>query len=64
MRNQADYDLDRFRSHAYCSAQFEAAAKVLRLLDELRGTPSVLARVIEAIRVYERAVPRQVTWRA
>jgi hypothetical protein len=40
----------------------QLATSVVRLLDTLAGTPAVLARVTDAMRVYERAVLGQVTW--
>jgi uncharacterized protein (UPF0332 family) len=61
-RNWADYDLDQPFSHPTAVGPVQSGWEITRLLRELSSTPAVLARVIDAIKVYERDVLRQVTW--
>jgi hypothetical protein len=62
IRNWADYDLDRPFPQALALAQVPAAVALIRLLDQLSTTPTVLAGVTAAIRTYERDVLGVVTW--
>ena len=62
MRNRADYDLDQPFPHPLAVGQVDAAADVVGLLETAAALPSVLARITDAIRVYERDVLGQVTW--
>jgi uncharacterized protein (UPF0332 family) len=64
LRNWADYDLHRPFPNRLAVGQSTTAANIIRLLDDLAVTPAVLAQVVDAIRVYERDVLREVTWRA
>lgn len=63
MRNWADYELDRPLTHPNAANQVLSASAVIRLLESLPTAPHVLAQITDAIRVYERDVLREVTWR-
>jgi hypothetical protein len=62
VRNSADYDLDQPFSQPRLSRRSNPPRKIVRLLQELSATPAVLARVVDAIKVNECDVLRQVTW--
>jgi uncharacterized protein (UPF0332 family) len=64
LRNWADYDLSRPFPQALAIKEVAQTVVIIALLDDLRNTPIVLARVIDAIRVYERDVLREVTFRS
>jgi uncharacterized protein (UPF0332 family) len=63
-RNRADYDLDTPFLEAWAVEQTQQAHNLIRVLDELAATPTVLARVVAAIQVYERDILREVTYRS
>jgi hypothetical protein len=62
VRNWADYKIDRPFLEQPAYAQIPVAARIIDLLDDLGATPAGLAQVVDAIRVYERDVLREVTW--
>jgi uncharacterized protein (UPF0332 family) len=61
-RNQADYDVDIPVDHAECIDHVQVAAGIIQLLDDLSREATILARVLDAIKVYEHDVLREVTW--
>ena len=63
-RNYADYDFHRAFRHADAVDLVQQAADVLQLLEETTVLPAVCQRITEAIRIYERDVLQEVTWRA
>lgn len=62
MRNWADYDFDQPLDEATAIDQVGIAVKVIQLLHQLAHEPVILARIIDAIKIYERDVLREVTW--
>jgi hypothetical protein len=62
VRNWAEYDLARPFPQTTAIGRV-AAAIIIRLLEDLFAVPTVFAAVIDAIKVYERDVLKQVTWR-
>jgi uncharacterized protein (UPF0332 family) len=62
-RNHADYDGDRVVSVHIALDVVGIAESVVRLLDEATQEP-VRSRIMEAIKVYERDVLKEVTWQA
>jgi uncharacterized protein (UPF0332 family) len=64
VRNQADYNLGTPFPQKLAIDQTEAAHDIIQLLDQLAATPTVLAQVVAAIRVYEQNVLREVTYRS
>jgi hypothetical protein len=62
-RNWAEYDLDQFFPHRAGFNQVQGAMDIIQLLDAAVATPTSLPAIRDAIRVYERDVLRQVTWR-
>jgi uncharacterized protein (UPF0332 family) len=62
-RNRADYDLDRPLAQVYAIDQVQLAETVIELLDLVSATPAVLTQVTDAMKVYERDVLGEVTWR-
>jgi uncharacterized protein (UPF0332 family) len=63
MRNRADYDLDQLFDHVTAFGQVQIAGQIVQLLDSLSITATVRTQVTDTIKVYERDVLRQVTWR-
>jgi hypothetical protein len=63
LRNWADYDNDRDFEHSIAFDQVLTAAGIIQLLDAASATPSVLGRITDAIKIYERDVLRHITWR-
>jgi uncharacterized protein (UPF0332 family) len=61
-RNLADYDLDVPVVSPDAIDHVQVAAKIIQLLDDLSKETTILARVVEAIKDYERHVLREVTW--
>jgi uncharacterized protein (UPF0332 family) len=61
-RNWADYDLDQPFDHATAFGYVLSATDIIQLLELLPTTPTVLAQVMDAIKVYERDVLKHVTW--
>ena len=62
-RNKADYDVDIPVDHAECIDHVQVAAGIIQLLDDLTKEAAILARVLDAIKIYEHDVLREVTWR-
>ena len=62
-RNLADYEVRGRLQLREAVRQVALARTVIRLLDELAESEAVLAPVVEAMRVYERDVLGQVTFR-
>jgi uncharacterized protein (UPF0332 family) len=62
LRNWADYDFSRPVDEASAILQVQIATNIMELLDDLAKEATILARVVEAIKVYERDVLREVTW--
>jgi uncharacterized protein (UPF0332 family) len=63
-RNEADYDVDAPIAPSDAIDHVRVATNLIRLLDDLSKEAVILARVVEAIKVYERDVLREVTWHA
>jgi uncharacterized protein (UPF0332 family) len=63
IRNRADYDIQRALDQATATDPLHRAAEIVQVLDSLATMPEVKTRIIDAIKVYERDVLRQVTWR-
>ena len=61
-RNAADYDVEVAADQATAIDHVGVAADIIRLLDDLAKEATILARVVDAIKVYERDVLREVTW--
>jgi uncharacterized protein (UPF0332 family) len=64
MRNWADYDLDDPFDHANAVVQVQAALGVVDLLEDVMREPVTRDRITSAMRVYERDVLKETTWRA
>jgi uncharacterized protein (UPF0332 family) len=63
-RTWADYDLHRPLAQQDAEATVLRAKDVVQALEDLQAIPATLAKVIDAIRVYERDVLQDVTWTA
>jgi uncharacterized protein (UPF0332 family) len=61
-RNWVDYDFDVPLDSQTAIDHVHIAADIIQLLDDLAKEVAILARVIDAMKVYERDVLRQVTW--
>jgi uncharacterized protein (UPF0332 family) len=61
-RNWADYDLDRPLAQDAAIDFTHLGSATIQMLDSLPALPTVLAQVIDAIKIYERDVLKQVTW--
>jgi uncharacterized protein (UPF0332 family) len=62
IRNWADYDFDLPMDSQTAIDHVGLATDIIRLLHRLANEPVILTRVIEAIKIYERDVLREVTW--
>lgn len=62
MRNWADYDFRRPLDGAAAIDHVGIATDIIQLLDQLANEAAIFARVLDAIKNYERDVLRQVTW--
>lgn len=62
VRNTADYDFDLRLEQDVAFDHVRMAADIIQLLDDLAKETLILARVLDAIKVYERDVLREVTW--
>lgn len=62
-RNRADYSLQQPLEEEDAFDQVASAQRAVRLLDDLAASETVLAQVIQAMRVYERDVRKEVTFR-
>jgi uncharacterized protein (UPF0332 family) len=63
IRNQADYDLGLQFPQDLAIDTVAVALQVIDLLETVETTPHILAQVTATMRVYERDVLRDVTWR-
>jgi uncharacterized protein (UPF0332 family) len=61
-RNNADYEVDVPIGPFDALDHVQVAADFIRLLDDLAKETAIFARVVDAIKVYERDVLREVTW--
>ncbi len=61
-RNRADYEMDVFIGQATAIDYVRVAMDIIQLLDDLAKETAILTRVVDAIKVYERDVLREVTW--
>ena len=48
---------------AECIDHIQVATDIVQLLDDLTKEAAILARVLDAIKIYEHDVLREVTWR-
>lgn len=62
-RNRADYDLEHPLDQDAALRHVQLALDVVRLLIEVAAAPTTRAAITDAIKIYERDVLRQVTWR-
>ena len=62
LRNGADYDFDSPIDQAEAQHLVGRATDIIQLLDDLAKEATILARVVDAIKIYERDVLREVTW--
>ena len=63
-RNWADYDIDRPMPHHFASGEIRLAETIMETLETAAAEPVIRARIVDAIKVYERDVLRDVTWQA
>jgi uncharacterized protein (UPF0332 family) len=63
-RNRADYRIELPFDEAKANADVLRASAVAGLLEEAAALPTVVERITEVMRIYERDVLRDVTWRA
>jgi uncharacterized protein (UPF0332 family) len=63
IRNQADYDIDDPFDQRQAVEVVQQATDIIIVLEAAATTPTVLTRITDAMRTYERDVLRQVTWR-
>jgi len=61
-RNWADYDVELPVDTRAAINHVQLATDIIQLLDDLAKEAAILARVVDAIKVYERDVLREVTW--
>jgi uncharacterized protein (UPF0332 family) len=61
-RNRADYDIDRALFQIDALLQVQAAGRIISTLDAAVADPT-RTKITDAMRVYERNVLRDVTWR-
>jgi hypothetical protein len=62
-RNDADYELGRPFPQQLAIDDVAAAMSIIQLLETVETTPHVLTQITAAMRVYERDVLHDVTWR-
>ncbi len=62
VRNHADYDLERLFPQSLAVDQVQLGDDIVRLLESLPASPTVLATIVSNIQVYERDVLKEVTW--
>jgi uncharacterized protein (UPF0332 family) len=62
-RNQADYDLEQPLYQATCAGHIQLAERIIELLEMVAADPAIRTRIIDAMKIYERDVLGQVTWR-
>ena len=61
-RNQADYDLHRPASPGIAALRVQLSEQVIQFLDGARQEPT-RTQITDAIKIYERDVLKDVTWR-
>jgi uncharacterized protein (UPF0332 family) len=61
-RNWADYDFDVPVDSQTAIDHVRTALDIIQLLHDLGNEPAILGSVLDAIKIYERDVLRQVTW--
>jgi uncharacterized protein (UPF0332 family) len=64
VRNWADYEIDLPVDSATAIDHVRVALGIVQLLHQLANEPTILSRVVDAIKVYERDVLHEVTWHA
>ncbi len=62
IRNEADYDFSRPINEAAAVYHVQVATDIIQLLDDLSKEPAIRDQVIDAMKIYERDVLREVTW--
>jgi uncharacterized protein (UPF0332 family) len=62
MRNWADYDFDQPLDAAAAILHVGIATDIVQLFHQLANEAAIRARVVDAIKIYERDVLREVTW--
>ncbi|MGH7225810.1 MAG: HEPN domain-containing protein, partial [Gemmataceae bacterium] len=62
LRNRADYAFGRRLDQAVAISHVGIALDIVQLLHQLANEPAILTGVIDAIKIYERDVLREVTW--
>ena len=62
-RNRADYDMNVPVDQAAAFDHVQVASDIIHLLDDLAKETIIRDQVLDAIKVYERDVVREVTWR-
>ena len=62
MRNWADYDFDQPLDAAAAISHVGIALDIVQLFHQLANEAAILTRVVDAIKIYERDVLRDVTW--
>lgn len=62
IRNWADYHFNRQLDEAAAIRHVGIATDIVQLLHHLANEPLILMRVVDAIKIYERDVLREVTW--
>jgi uncharacterized protein (UPF0332 family) len=63
LRNWSDYDLDQPLNHVTAAAQLRSADSVLQVLELIPTMPTLQLQITDAMKIYERDVLQQVTWR-
>jgi uncharacterized protein (UPF0332 family) len=61
-RNRADYDIERTVDHGDALIQVQTARRILQFFDGTRAEP-IRTQITDAMKIYERDVLRDVTWR-
>lgn len=62
-RNRADYDIEAPLIHAAAFIQVETASKIIQILTDARNDP-VRTAITDAMKIYERDVLKETTWRS
>jgi hypothetical protein len=63
-RNWADYDLEIEMDQATAMSFVQMADTMIELLEEVGSEPAIRTAITETMKVYERDVLRQMTWRS
>lgn len=61
-RNQADYDLKSLFTQGFAQARVHAAERIIQALDKVKSGPA-RTQITDAMKIYERDVLHDVTWR-